>query len=150
MPGTYSQLLYHIIFSTKNREPSIAAHVGDALYRYMGGVIRKRGGAPLAINGVEDHVHLYVRVRPDVAVSDLVRDVKANSSRWVHQTHPELASFAWQEGYAAFTVSASREEAVVAYIARQREHHAQEDFRTELLRILRAHRVDLDQAAASA
>ncbi len=99
----------------------------------------------LAIGGVEDHVHLYLRWRPDGAVSDLMRTVKARSSLWVHQHFADLSAFAWQEGYSLFKVSRSQEESVRRYIAGQAEHHKKEDFKSELLRLLRAHEVEFDE-----
>jgi REP element-mobilizing transposase RayT len=145
MPGTYSQLLLHVVFATKNRTPWITPGVAERLYPYIGGIIRAEKGTLYAIGGVEDHVHLYLRWRTDVAVSDLMRIVKAKSSKWIHTTFPELAAFAWQDGYAAFSVSTSQEEAVKRYIAGQAEHHKSEDFGSELMRLLRAHGVEFDE-----
>ncbi len=145
MPGTYSQILLHIVFSTKNREPWIAPDIAERLYPYMGGLVRAEKGVLYDINGIEDHVHLYLRWRPDATVSDLMRTVKARSSLWVHQTFPKLGAFAWQEGFSVFTVSKSQEGAVKAYIAGQREHHRKEDFRCELLRMLRLHEIEYDE-----
>lgn len=144
MPGTFSQILFHIIFSTKEREPWITPDVAVRLYAYIGGIVRAERGSLYAIGGVEDQVHLYLRWRPDGDVSDLLRTVKARSSRWVHGTIPALGAFAWQEGYSVFSVSKSQEESVKRYIAGQREHHAKEDFKSELLRILGAHGVEYD------
>lgn len=144
MPGTYSQIL-HIVFSTKDRTPWITADVAEQLYPYIGGIIRAEKGMLYDIGGVEDHVHLYLRWRPDASVSDLMRTAKARSSRWVHETFPALEAFAWQEGYAVFSVSKSQEPAVKRYIANQTEHHRREDFRSELLRILRAHGISFDE-----
>jgi REP element-mobilizing transposase RayT len=115
------------------------------LHPYIGGIVRAEKGAIYGIGGVEDHVHLYFRWRPDGSVSDLMRTVKSRSSKWVHDTFPHLAAFGWQEGYSVFSVSKSQEEAVKSYIARQAEHHRKEDFRSELLRMLRAHGVDFDE-----
>jgi putative transposase len=145
MPGTYSQLLLHIVFSTKQRTPWITTEVAERLYPYIGGIVRGERGVLLAIGGIEDHVHLYVRWRPDGSISDLMRTVKARSSKWIHDTYPELAAFAWQEGYAVFTVSKSQEDGVKGYIAGQREHHRQYDFSSELLKLLRAHGVEFDE-----
>lgn len=145
MPGTYSQLLLHIVFSTKYRQRHITADLAEKLYPYIGGIIRAEHGTLLAINGVEDHVHLYLRWKTDGSVSDLMRTVKARSSRWVHDTFPALREFAWQEGYSAFSVSKSQEEAVKAYLASQQEHHRKEDFKGELLRLLRAHGVEFEE-----
>ena len=145
MPGTYTQILLHVVFSTKHREPWITGQIPDRLYAYMGGIVRAEQGALYSIGGVADHVHLYLRWRPDAAISDLMRTVKARSSRWVHQRFPALGAVAWQEGYSAFSVSKSQEQAVKKYIAGQAEHHAKESFKSELLRLLRAHDVEFDE-----
>ena len=145
MPGTYSQVLLHIVFSTKRCQRWIGPDVAQRLYAYMGGIIRAEGGVLYDIGGVDDHVHLYLRWRPDGAISDLMRSTKAQSSKWVHETFAALGEFAWQEGYAAFTVSKSQEPVVKRYIAQQAEHHAKEDFKSELLRLLRAHEVEFDE-----
>lgn len=142
MAGTYSQLLLHIVFSTKHREPWIAPEIADRLYPYMGGIIRAEKGILYDIGGIEDHVNIYLRWRPDGSVSDLMRTVKARSSKWMHETFSTLSAFAWQEGYSVFSVSKSQEDAVKRYIATQAEHHKKEDFKSELLRLLCArHRV---------
>ncbi|MEZ6235231.1 MAG: IS200/IS605 family transposase [Phycisphaerales bacterium] len=145
MPGTYTQLLLHIVFSIRQRTPWISSDTAERLYPYIGGIIRAEKGVLLDIGGIEDHIHLYIRWRPDAALSDLMRTVKSRSSKWVHATYPDLAEFAWQEGYSAFSVSKSQEPAVKRYIASQREHHATDDFRAELLKMLRAHRVEFDE-----
>jgi REP element-mobilizing transposase RayT len=145
MPGTYSQLLLHVVFATKGRAPSITDDVAMRLYPYIGGIVRAEKGVLLDIGGIEDHVHMYLRWRPDGSISDLMRTVKARSSKWVHETYPNLAAFAWQEGYSVFSVSKSQEDAVKKYIAGQAEHHKKEDFKCELLRILRAHGVEFDE-----
>jgi REP element-mobilizing transposase RayT len=145
MPGTYSQILLHIVFSTKRRAPWVVLDVADRLYPYMGGIIRAEKGVLYDIGGIEDHVHLYLRWRPDGSISDLMRTVKARSSKWVHDTFPNLSAFAWQEGYSVFTVSKSQEDTVKRYIATQAEHHKKEDFKSELLRLLRAHGIEFDE-----
>jgi putative transposase len=145
VPGTYSQLLLHVVFATKHRQPWITAAVADRLHDYIGGVIRAEHGVPQGIGGVEDHVHAYLRWRPDGSISDLMRTVKSRSSKWVHETFPELRDFAWQEGYSVFSVSKSQEEAVKRYIAGQAEHHKQVDFKTELLRLFKAHGIEFEE-----
>jgi len=144
MPGTYSQLLLHIVTSTKGRSPWITTTVATRLYPYIGGIVRAEKGVLYEI-GVEDHVHMYLRWRPDGKVSDLMRTVKASSSKWMHETFPELAAFAWQEGYSAFSVSKSQEDALKRYIKGQADHHKAEDFKTELLLALRAHGIEFDE-----
>ena len=141
MPGTYSQLLLHVVFSTKGRMPWIDAEVPERLYPYIGGIVRAERGTLYAIGGVEDHVHMYLPCRPDGTVSDLMRTVKSRSSKWVHATFPKLAAFGWQEGYSVFSVSTSQEKAVRAYIEKLAEHHRTEDHKSELLRFLRLHDV---------
>ena len=145
MPGTYSQILLHVVFSTKHRTPWITRGVAERLYPYIGGIVRAEKGTLYSIGGVEDHVHLYLRWRPSGSISDLMRTTKAQSSKWLHDTFPELRAFALQEGYSVSSVSKSQEEAVKKYIARQEEHHRKEDFKSELLRILRAHGVEFDE-----
>jgi len=145
MPGTYSQLLLHIVFSTKHRQPVITTDIAERLYPYMGGIIRAEKGVLYDIGGIENHVHLYLRWRPDGSVSDLMRTVKARSSKWIHETFPKLASFTWQEGYSVFSVSKSQEEVVKKYLVGQAEHHKKEDFKSELLRLLRAHGIEFDE-----
>jgi REP element-mobilizing transposase RayT len=145
MPGTYSQILLHIIFSTKHREPWITPEIAERLYAYIGGIVRAEKGVLYDIGGVEDHVHLYLRWRTDASISDLMRTVKARSSKWVHDSFPALETFAWQEGYSVFSVSKSQEEGVKKYIAGQAEHHRKEDFKAELLRFLRMHGIEFDE-----
>lgn len=145
MPGTYSQLLLHIVFSTKAREPWITPEIAERLYPYLGGILRAEKGVLYDIGGIEDHIHLYIRWRPDAPISDLMRTIKSRSSKWIHETFPTLGKFAWQEGYSAFSVSKSQESAVKAYIAGQREHHKREDSKSELLRMLQLHEVEFDE-----
>jgi REP element-mobilizing transposase RayT len=144
MPGTYSQILLHIVFSTKKRHAWITPDIADRLYSYIGGIVRAENGVLYSIGGAEDHVHLYLRWHPDESVSDLMRTVKARSSKWVHGTLPALKAFAWQEGYSVFSVSKSRERGVKKYIAGQAEHHKKVDFKSELLRMLRACDIEFD------
>ncbi|MBX3404989.1 MAG: IS200/IS605 family transposase [Phycisphaeraceae bacterium] len=148
MPRTYSQVLLHIVFSTKHRTPWITADIAERLYPYIGGIVRAEKGVLYDIGGVEDHVHIYMRWRPDATVSDLMRAVKASSSKWIHDTFPKHAAFAWQEGYSVFSVSKSQEGAVKTHIAGQHEHHRKEDFKSEPLRMLRLHEIEFDEKYA--
>lgn len=145
MPGTYSQLLLHIVFSTKGRAPWLTTDITERLYPYIGGIVRAERGTLYTIGGIEDHIHLYLRWRPDASISDLMRTVKSRSSKWIHDTFSQHAGFAWQEGYSAFTVSKSQEDAVKNYIAAQPEHHKKEDFKSELLKLLGAHAIDFNE-----
>src|ERR1700719_2900957 len=98
--STYTQLYYHIVFSTKHRRPWLTSDLEAHLYPYLGGAIRDEGGSALIVNGVTDHLHILARLRQDRALSDIVRSIKANASGWIHWDFPQLADFAWQEGYA--------------------------------------------------
>jgi len=146
MSQSYTNLIYHIVFSTKNRQPLITGEVKSRLYEYIGGTIRKQGGIALAINGMSDHLHVLAKLRADKAVSDVLRDLKANSSGWMHKVFPELKDFSWQNGYGAFTVSASQIEKVKEYIANQEKHHQKiGSFRDEFIKLLRANEIEFDE-----
>lgn len=145
MPGTYHSILLHIVSSTKHRTPWITPDVRERLYPFMGGIIRTEKGILYDIGGVADHIHLYLRWRPNACISDLMRELKSGSSLWIHQNFPGLQNFEWQEGYSAFSVSKSQESAVKSYIAGQEEHHQKEDFKTELLRMLRLNEIEFDE-----
>ena len=145
MPGTYSQILLHVVFSTKQRRPYITPDIQARLYDYVGGIIRAEKGTLYAIGGMPDHVHILLRWRTDGTISDLMRTVKARSSRWIHETFPDSSAFAWQEGYAVFSVSKSSEANVKAYIETQAEHHKKRDFAEELLALLHAHGIEYDE-----
>jgi len=108
MPQSLASLLVHVIFSTKNRVPDLSPELADRLFPYIGGIVRQRGSVPLIINGPSDHIHLLVSLPATESVAELLRVVKTNSSRWVHDQFPAKRRFAWQAGYAAFTVSISR------------------------------------------
>ncbi len=116
----------------------------DRLHAYLGGVIREMDGVPEAIGGTADHVHLLIRLKATHRLSDVMRDLKRASSEWVH-VNISLSSFVWQEGYGAFTVSASNREDVAAYIARQEEHHRKRTFREEYVECLRKSGMDFDE-----
>jgi len=141
MASTYLSLHYHIVFGTKNRAPIIRADWLPRLHDYLGGTIRGLGGFPEGIGGVQDHVHLLVSLKATHCLSDVMRELKKASSVWVHDTLGE-SQFAWQEGYAAFTVSASALDAVRRYIANQENHHCVKSFRDELLEMLEKAGVD--------
>lgn len=145
MPGTYSQILLHIVCATKHRQSFMTGELQERLHAYIGGIVRAEKGVPYSIGGMPDHFHALIRWRTDRAISDLMRTVKSRSSRWVHETFPDRAAFAWQEGYSVFTVSKSAEADVRSYIERQAEHHRQRDFKQELLALLRAHGVEFDE-----
>lgn len=135
MAGTYTKLFYHIVFSTNDRRPLIVDEFESELHKYMGGVIRGIGGISLEINGMPDHVHILAILPPKAAVSDSLRDIKANSSKWIHETK-KSERFGWQDGFAAFTVSKSQVEPVRQYIREQKAHHVRIEYKSELLGLL--------------
>jgi putative transposase len=142
VPHTSGNILLHIIFSTLGRRPLIKAAFRSDLFAYLGGIIREMKGTALIVNGVADHVHLLIRVRPVHSAADIARVVKANSSRWVKEKH--AAGFAWQTGYGVFSVSESNVGAVTEYIAGQEEHHRKHSFQEEYLAFLRKNHIEYD------
>ena len=145
MSKSYTNLLYHIVFSTRERRPIITDDRRPRLYEYVGGIIRNLGGIALAIGGIEDHLHALAKLRPDKALSEVLRDLKANSSGWMHDVFPELRDFSWQRGYGAFTVSASQVQIVSNYIVNQEQHHKRRSFQDEFEEMLRINQIDFDE-----
>lgn len=144
MAHSYTNLLYHIVFATKERRSWLKPPIAGRLHAYLGGGIRDEGGTALAVNGTPDHVHILARLRQDKALSDVVRSIKANASKWMHRTFDSQASFAWQTGYGAFTVSESQLEKVRRYILDQEVHHRKTTFEEEFVALLRAHGISFD------
>ena len=145
MAHTLTNLLTHVVFSTKNREPFIAPALRKDLWPYLGGIVRNLDGHAVIIGGTADHVHLLVELGPATSLSDAVRTIKASSSKWVHETHAEQSAFAWQTGYGAFSVSRSNRDAVTEYINGQEEHHSRLGFKEEFLLILKKHGIEFDE-----
>jgi REP element-mobilizing transposase RayT len=145
MPQSLASLHVHLVFSTKHREPVITPDLAPRVYGYLGGVARGADSPLVAAGGVADHVHLLVSLGRQTCVADLVRELKSNSSGWVHETFPEHPRFAWQSGYGAFAVSKSNVGAVKAYIARQDEHHRKRTFQDEYREFLRLHELEWDE-----
>ena len=145
MSQSFTNLLYHIIFSTKVRQPLITPAYEPRLYEYIGGIIKGTGGIALGINGVEDHVHVLAKLRPDRALSDVLRDLKCNASGWMHDVFPELPDFSWQRGYGAFTVSQSNVEEVRHYLQRQKAHHQKVSSRDEFGQFLEVNGIEFNE-----
>jgi putative transposase len=145
MASTLTNLVYHIVFSTKGRVPMITSEIRNELHRYMGGIIKGEGGILLKIGGTADHVHLVVKLSPVHALSDIMRRLKSNSSKWVNEQQRLTGKFGWQGGYGAFTVSESQIAAVIRYVDDQENHHRKMSFKDELIRILKRHHVDYDE-----
>ena len=145
MAHTFTDLLVHATFSTKGRMPVLDKQVGPRVFAYMGGIVRELGGKAFAINGPADHVHLQMRLPPTTSVSDAMRIIKTNSSRWANEQRLTRGSFAWQTGYGAFSVSESSRDSVTAYVEEQQAHHRQVDFRAEFEALLRRHGIAYDE-----
>lgn len=145
MPSSHLSLHYHLIFSTKHREPLLASAFASRVYDYMGGIVRGLDGVLLAAGGMSDHVHLLIGLGATRALADVLRELKAGSSKWVHQTFPELGGFRWQTGYGAFVVSYSLLDVVKAYIDQQEEHHRSRTFQEEFVLFLRRHGIEYDE-----
>ncbi|MCO5053945.1 MAG: IS200/IS605 family transposase [Verrucomicrobiae bacterium] len=145
MAHTHTNLLFHVVFSTKERLPLLDAKLKPRLFAYMGGVIRELGGTALLINGPSDHVHLLILLLAKLGLSEAIGKLKANTSGWVHREFPERWSFAWQSGFAGFTVSHSQKQSVLDYIANQEEHHRNISFQEEFLMFLQKHQIQYDE-----
>jgi REP element-mobilizing transposase RayT len=144
MPSTHLSLHYHLVFSTKDRVPIVTSAWREHLHAYLGGIVKKIDGIPEAIGGTNDHVHLLIGLRATHCLADVVRDIKAASSRWVHEEIGEHSA-TWQDGYGAFTVGAPQCEDVCDYISRQEEHHRKQTFQEEYLDFLRRGAVEYDE-----
>lgn len=143
MPHTYTNLVFHIVFGTHGRIRLIRPEIKAELYAYMGALIKEKGGVPMIINGVEDHVHILLELPPNSSLSDVLRFVKANSSRWMKERFGR--PFAWQKGFGAFSVSRSVVPAISKYILEQEKHHRGRDFQTEFTLLLQKNGVQFDE-----
>lgn len=145
MANTYTSLHYHVIFSTKNREPWLLPAIEQRVWKFIGGIARKHKMTALQVGGIEDHIHALVTAPPTLAPSQIAQFLKGGSSKWIHEEFPLLSQFGWHEGYGAFTVSKSNIPAVVSYIQNQREHHRKRTFQEEYLEFLRANGIEYDE-----
>jgi putative transposase len=145
MPQSLASLNFHLVFSTKNRQPLIDAEIQSRLYEYIGGILRAEKSVLLAAGGTPDHIHLLVSLSRELSIAETLRIVKANSSKWLHGTFPDRQKFAWQAGYGAFSVSFSNIPDVKKYIAGQAEHHRVRTFQEEFREFLRRHEIEWDE-----
>jgi putative transposase len=144
MPSTHLSLHYHVVFSTKDREPWLSPTMRSRVHEYLGGAIRGLNGVPHAVGGTGDHVHVFAGLRATHCLADVMRELKSESSGWIHG-ELGLPGFAWQEGYGAFTVSASHLEQVRAYVLGQEEHHRGKTFQDEYVAMLQRGLVEYDE-----
>jgi REP element-mobilizing transposase RayT len=145
MPHTYSNLLTHVTLSTRDREPWLVDAIRDQVHAYLGGIVTEMRGATLMVGGTTDHVHSLLRLNCNLCIADCVRVLKTNSSRWIHEKRPQLAKFAWQIGYGAFSVSESSRGEVARYIQNQQQRHGKMSFQEEFLMLLRKHGIEFDE-----
>jgi REP element-mobilizing transposase RayT len=145
MATTLTRNLLHITFSTKQREPLISDAIEPHLHAYLGGICRRSESPALTIGGTSDHVHLLVSLSKSLALSDLMMELKRDSSKWVKDHPAGTRDFAWQEGYFAFSIGASGIDDLTAYVANQKAHHATIDFKDELRKFLRKYEVEFDE-----
>ena len=145
MPQSLAKILVHLVYSTKNRQPSIPKEHRDALYAYQAGILKEWDSPALLIGGVEDHVHSLFSLSRNFALKKIVEEVKKGSSKWMKSDGPKNANFSWQAGYGAFSVSQSSEENVRRYIENQEQHHKQTTYQAELRALLNRHGIDFDE-----
>lgn len=145
MPNTYCQIYIHLMFAVKFRQSQILPSLRDELEKYISGIVRNENQKLLAIYCMPDHCHVLISMTPDKPISDLVRDIKANSAKWMNERHKLPGRFEWQVGYGAFSYSQSQVSTVVNYILGQEEHHLKQTFREEYLDFLAEFQIDFDE-----
>jgi REP element-mobilizing transposase RayT len=146
MPQSLAKIYLHLVFPTKDRRPFLQdRELRERVHAYLAGICRNQDSPSLRVGGVEDHVHILCYLGRTVAIADLVRELKRDSSKWIKQQSPQLAAFHWQDGYGAFSVSPSHVEPLERYIQDQEGHHRQESFQDELRRLLKKYSVEYDE-----
>jgi REP element-mobilizing transposase RayT len=144
MANTYTQINIHVVFSVKGRENIITAKFKSELFKYISGILNNTKQFSLAVNGYKDHVHLFFEMHPTTALSDIIRIVKTNSSKWINERKFVKGKFRWQEGYGAFSYSKSQRNNVIKYIMQQEKHHREKTFREEYLKLLKKFDIKFD------
>ena len=145
MPGTFCQLYIQVVFAVKGRENLISDKWSTELYKYIAGIIKGKKQKPIIVNGVPDHIHAFIGLKPAMAISDLVRDIKNNSSNFINDRQLVKGKFSWQEGYGAFSYSHSHIGNVYDYILNQEKHHKKKTFKEEYLEFLKKFEVEYDE-----
>ncbi len=144
MANTYTQIYIHVVFAVEGRQNLIKPEHNDELQKYITGIVSGQKQKLIAINNMPDHLHLLVGMKPDLALSDLMRDVKAGSSKFINEKRWVIGRFSWQEGFGAFSYSRSQLGTVIRYIENQQKHHAKKSFRDEYVELLEKFGVDYD------
>jgi REP element-mobilizing transposase RayT len=145
MANTFSQIYFHVVFSTKNRVDLIRPEIEGRVWAYIGGIARKHKMTALQVGGIDNHIHALVSAPTTLSVSQVAKYLKGDSSYWIHGEFPKLRLFAWQDGYGAFSVSRSLIPNVVDYIKRQRKHHKTQTFEQEFIELLNLHEIEFDE-----
>ena len=145
MPGTFSQVYIQIVFAVKARENLIMPNWATDLHKYIAGIIKGKNQKPIIVNGMPDHIHAFVGLRLAMAIADLVRDIKNNSSNFINDKRLVRGKFSWQEGYGAFSYSHSHIGEVYNYILNQEEHHKKVTFREEYLNFLNKFEINFEE-----
>jgi putative transposase len=145
MPGTFSQLYVQVVFAVKGRKNLIGKSWKEELNKYISGIITGKEQKSIIVNGASDHIHAFIGLRPSMAISDLVRDIKNNSSTFINEKKFVVGKFSWQEGYGAFSYSHSQIEQVYNYILNQEEHHKTKTFRDEYIGFLEKFDIKFDE-----
>lgn len=145
MPNTYTQIHIQFVFAVKYRNGAINASWKDELYMYITGIVQHHNHKLIVINGMSDHIHILIGMRPSQSVSDLMQDIKASSSKWINGKNFLKSRFEWQEGYGAFSYGASQVNDVIQYINNQERHHAKKTFREEYIDFLKKFNVEYDE-----
>ncbi|MCC6721631.1 MAG: IS200/IS605 family transposase [Bacteroidia bacterium] len=143
--STYTQILYQIVFSTKNRERTLTAAHRKELFQYIWGILQNKKCHLYQMNGVEDHIHILTHLHPSVSLSGLVKDIKIASSKFIKDNNLFPHFTGWQDGYGAFTYSSDRKDILIAYIKKQEEHHRKKTFREEYIELLKEHEIEFDE-----
>jgi len=144
MANTYSKLYVHIVFVVKRRSALIHHEWKEKLYKYISGIIQNKNQKLMIINGMPDHVHILLGLKPDCNLSDLVRDIKCNASRWINENKFLSIKFEWQTGFGAFSVGPPQLNVVINYILNQEEHHRKKSFRKELTNFLNEYEIEFN------
>ncbi len=144
MANTYTKIYLQIVFSVKGRQSLIYKTWKEELYKYICGIVNAKEQKVYAIGGVGDHIHILVSIKPNIAISDLVRDIKANSSKWINEKGFVKGKFQWQEGFGAFSYGQSQLDTIIAYIDNQEQHHLKRSFRDEYMELLQKFNVEYD------
>ena len=144
MANTYTQIYIHVVFAVEGRQSLIKSEHNDELQKYITGIVSGQKQKLIAINNMPDHLHLLVGLRPDSSLSDLLRDIKANSSKFINEQRWVVGRFSWQEGFGAFSYSRSQLGTVIRYIENQQKHHTKKSFRDEYVALLEKFGVEYD------